>query len=295
MTAIAQTIWAAAGPWRVYAELTKPRLSSLVLFTTMVGFAAGAVGSIDRVVLLHALLGTALVAGGANALNQVLERERDGLMERTKHRPLPSGRLGVAAATRFAVCVSTVGLAELLLGVNLLTAFLGAVALSLYAFVYTPLKTVTVHNTLVGASVGALPPLMGWTAATGGLDDGGWVLFAILFVWQLPHFFAIAWMYREDYIRGGYRMLSVIDESGESTRRQVAILAGLLIPLGLLPAVLGLTGAIYAGASVVLGTAFLSVCVWGNYADHRVCARRTFFASIVYLPCLLSMYLVDKL
>jgi protoheme IX farnesyltransferase len=261
----------------------------------LVGFSAGGAGAIDRIVLLHALVGTALVAGGANALNQIIERHRDALMVRTRNRPLPSGRLSVSVATRFAVGISTVGLIELLLGVNLLTAFLGALALAGYAFVYTPLKTVTIHNTLVGAAVGALPPLMGWTAATGELGDGGWVLFAILFVWQLPHFFAIAWMHRDDYIRGGYRMLSVIDESGKLTRRQIAILAALLIPLGLLPVVLGQAGGYYAVVSVVLGAAFFAVCVWGSRANQDACARRSFVASIIYLPCLLAMYLADKL
>lgn len=294
MTALAQAIRGAAAPWTPLVELTKPRLSSLVLFTALVGYLGGAHGAVDVLTMLHAIVGTALVAGGANALNQILERDSDARMNRTRTRPLPSGRVELNDATRFAVVISTVGLLQLLIAVNLLTAFLGAAALALYVFVYTPLKKVTVHNTLVGAVVGALPPLMGWTAATGEMGAGGWALFAILFLWQLPHFFSIAWLYREDYGRGGYRMLANVDPTGRITRVQVLLLAALLVPVSLMPAVLGLAGRGYFATAIVLGVAFTLACVWRNGRGLDVAARRSFLASITYLPLLLTAYLLDK-
>jgi protoheme IX farnesyltransferase len=294
MTAIAQALRGAAAPWAPLVELTKPRLSSLVLFTALVGYLAGVRGHVELVTMLNAIVGTALVAGGANALNQVIERDSDALMNRTRNRPLPSGRVEVHEATRFAVLISTIGLLQLLLGVNLVTAFLGATALGLYVFVYTPLKKVTVHNTLVGAVVGALPPLMGWTAATESFGAGGWALFAILFLWQLPHFFAIAWLYREDYARGGYRMLANIDPTGRITRLQVLMLSALLVPVSLMPYVLGLTGRGYSIAAVLLGAGFTATCVWRSRGGLEQAARRSFIASIMYLPLLLTAYLLDK-
>ncbi|HRX84441.1 MAG TPA: heme o synthase [Phycisphaerae bacterium] len=295
MTALAQAIRSATLNWRALVELAKPRLSALVLFTALVGYAAGASGSIDVACMIHVLLGTALVAAGANAFNQVIERDLDGLMERTKTRPLPTQRVSTAEATRFAVLVSAAGLLELLFGVNLLTAFLGAVALTAYVLLYTPLKRITVHNTLVGALVGALPPLMGWTAARGALEPGGWALAAILFVWQLPHFFAISWIYRADYRRGGYRMLGAVDESGALTRLQVAILALLLIPVSLMPTVVGVAGRTYFHVALVLGVAYWLTCLWPPRFNQDTCARRSFIASIIYLPTLLAFLLIDKL
>jgi protoheme IX farnesyltransferase len=295
MSARVDAVAGTTSTWRGLVELTKPRLSSLVLFTTLIGFALASQGGYDFARMLHVVIGTALVAGGANAFNQVIERDLDRRMERTRRRPLPDGRVTVTEATRFAALISAAGLVELLLGVNLLTAFLGAVALALYVFVYTPLKRITVHNTLVGAVVGALPPLMGWTAARGTLDVGGWSLFAILFVWQLPHFFSIAWIYRDDYARGGYRMLGVIDDSGTMTRLQVALLALLLIPVSLFPAVLGLTGLTYFRLALGLGIAFWLACLWPTRARQDTHARRSFLASIVYLPALFALLLIDKI
>jgi len=294
MTALAQSIRSRAVSARPLVELAKPRLSALVLFTTLVGYAAGCDGAIDMGVMLHVLLGTALVAAGANAFNQVIERDLDARMHRTRNRPLPSGRVTTTQATRFAVIVSAIGLLQLLIGVNLLTAFLGAVALSAYVFVYTPLKRVTVHNTLVGAVVGALPPLMGWTAARGSLDAGGWSLAAILFVWQLPHFFAIAWIYRDDYARGGYRMLSTADPAGALTRVQVAMLALLLVPVSLLPATQGIANEAYSAVALVLGLAYWAMCLWPRNWNQDACARRSFIASIVYLPALLAALLLGQ-
>lgn len=286
--------------WMSYLELTKPRLSSLVLFTALVGFVAGTNGPIDVWVLLHLLVGTTLVAGGANALNQVVERDFDAQMQRTQGRPLPSGRLTPVAALRFAAVMSIVGLVELLAGVNLVAACFGALALGLYVFVYTPLKRITIHNTLVGAVVGAIPPMMGWVAARGEVGVGGWLLVAILFVWQLPHFFSIAWIYRDDYRRGGFRMLSVADGTGLMTRIQIGLLAMLLIPVSLMPSVWGLTGRLYFNAAFVIGIAYLGFCLWRrpsvDYANNGLsAARRAFLASVVYLPTLLTLYMVDKL
>jgi protoheme IX farnesyltransferase len=294
MTALAQAIRSATISWRPLIELTKPRLSALVLFTTLVGYAAASDGAIDLAIMLPLLLGTAFVAAGANAFNQVTERERDARMLRTRLRPLPTERVTTTQATRFAVIVSAAGLLLLLLGVNLITAFLGAAALTAYVFIYTPLKRITVHNTLIGAIVGALPPLMGWTAACGAIDAGGWSLAAILFVWQLPHFFAIAWIYREDYARGGYRMLSTADPTGALTRVQVAMLALLLIPVSLLPAALGVTGPSYFNVALALGIAYWAMCLWPRRWDQHACARRSFIASIIYLPALLAVLLLDK-
>ncbi|GJM25597.1 MAG: protoheme IX farnesyltransferase [Phycisphaerae bacterium] len=289
-----------ARSWMSYLELTKPRLSSLVLFTALVGFIAGTSGPIDIAVLLHLLVGTTLVAGGANALNQVVERDFDARMERTKSRPLPSGRLTPVEALRFAAVISIVGLAELLVGVNLIAACFGALALGLYVFVYTPLKRITIHNTLVGAVVGAIPPMMGWVAARGEVGVGGWLLVAILFVWQLPHFFSIAWIYRDDYQSGGFRMLSVADGTGLMTRIQIGFLAMLLIPVSLMPSVWGLTGRFYFNAAFIIGIAYLGFCLWRrpsvDYANNGLsAARRAFLASVVYLPTLLTLYIVDKL
>ncbi len=286
--------------WSAYLELTKPRLSSLVLFTALVGFIAGADRAIDISVVLHLLLGTTLVAGGANALNQVVEREFDAQMVRTRNRPLPSGRLNPVEALRFAVVISIIGTTELLVGVNLIAACFGALALGLYVFVYTPLKRITIHNTLVGAVVGAIPPMMGWVAARGEVGVGGWLLAAILFVWQLPHFFSIAWIYRDDYRSGGFRMLSVADGTGLMTRIQIGLLAMLLIPVSLMPSVWGLTGRFYFNAAFFIGIAYLAFCLWRrpsvDYQNNGLsAARRAFLASVIYLPTLLTLYMVDKL
>lgn len=281
--------------WSAMFELAKPRLSALVLFTTLIGFLVASRGPIDLAVLFHVLSGTALVAAGANALNQIIERDQDALMVRTRNRPLPSGRLTPLVALRFAVVLSLAGLAQLFWGVNLLTAFLGALALLSYAFIYTPLKRVTVANTVVGAVVGGIPPIMGWAAARNELGSGAWALFAILFIWQFPHFFSIAWIYREDYLRGGFRMISVADETGRLTARQVAILSAILVPVSLLPVVLGMAGSRYALAALVLGVAFLGTCVWLSPSRRLSSARVSFIGSIAYLPALLIVLILDKM
>lgn len=278
-----------------YIELAKVRLSALVLLTTLVGYVGAIQTRINWTVLAATLIGTALVAAGANALNQVLEREQDARMERTRNRPLPSGRLDPLSATRFAVTVSIIGLVLLLAVANLTTAALAATALGLYVFAYTPLKQITSANTLVGAAVGAIPPVIGWAAANRPIDAGAWALFAILFVWQLPHFFSIAWIYRDDYLRGGFRMISVADPDGGFTARQVAVLAALLIPIGALPAVFGLAGRLYFFAALGLGVAFFLTCLWISPATRMASARRSFYASITYLPLLLILYMIDRI
>ncbi|MEX0891572.1 MAG: heme o synthase [Gemmatimonadota bacterium] len=286
---------ARAGLPRAYLELTKPGITRMVVVTTAAGFYMAARGGIDWFLLLHTLVATALVASGCNAFNQILERDADARMKRTARRPLPSGRLGTAEAYAFSVFISAVGLVQLVVFVNLLTAVLVAASLASYVWIYTPMKKATWVATWVGAVPGALPILAGWTAAGGGLDAVGWALFAILFLWQMPHFFALAWIYRDDYSRGGFRMLTVVDPSGRRSGRQAVLFALLLIPASLLPSVLGVAGQLYLGAALILGVAFTALAV-------RHAMRRTdrdawglFIGSIAYLPLLLLLLAIDKL
>ncbi len=276
------------------AELVKARLTTLVLITTFVGYYAGSRGNVDLVKMLHAVLGTALLACGASALNQLLERDLDAKMRRTEDRPLPSGRMTPDSVLLIGVLLSTAGLLYLALAVNVLTSFLGALTLASYLFVYTPLKKVTTLNTLVGAVPGAVPPLMGWTAATGEISAAGWSLFAILFIWQLPHFMAIAWLYRDDYARAQFRMLPVIDPDGSRTAAQAVCHSIGLIPVSLFPALLGVAGVIYFGGALLLGIAFLIFAI--QFSRHLTPerARHLFLASIVYLPALLGLLVLDK-
>jgi protoheme IX farnesyltransferase len=293
----------------VYADLIKARLTFLVLLTTLVGFYLGCSRPLDYVLMIHTLLGTALVASGAAALNQLLEREHDAKMRRTKSRPLPSGRLQPTTVMLFGGVCSCAGLLYLALAVNLVTSVIGAVSLLSYLFIYTPLKRVTWLNTAVGAVPGALPPLMGWTAARGQLSAEGWALFAILAFWQLPHFLAIAWLYRDEYARAGFKMLPVVDPHGERTGRQAVSHALVLLPASLCPFLFHLTGRVYLIGAVVLGVAFLWFAIrfsrelrlaradsgapeTGSLAAAR--ARQLFFASILYLPLLLGVMVLDK-
>jgi protoheme IX farnesyltransferase len=245
--------------------------------------------------VLHVLLGTALVCGGTSTLNQVWERDRDARMRRTAQRPLPAGRLGAGEAQLFGVSLAIAGLLELALFVNLLAALVAAATLALYLFVYTPLKTRTWLCTVVGAVPGALPPVIGWAAARGTLDAGGWALFLILFVWQLPHFYAIAWMYRDDYARGGFPMLAVVDPDGIGTGRQIVSWTAALLPASLLPALMRLSGPLYAGGALVLGVAFVVLGLSLAARCNAPRARRVFLWSILYLPALLVLLVVDKL
>lgn len=279
----------------VFGELLKPRLTLLVLLTTLVGFYVGFRGPMDYALMLHTLLGTALVAGGAAALNQLLEREHDAKMKRTAGRPLPSGRLQPTTVLIYGAACSAAGLLWLALAVNLLTSFLGAVTLVLYLFVYTPLKRVTWLNTAIGAVPGALPPLMGWTAARGEMSAEGWVLFAILCFWQLPHFLAIAWIYRDEYAKAGFVMLPVVDAEGFRTGRQAVSHALGLLPISLFPFLLHLSGPIYLAGALVLGLGYLGCAVRFSRRLTLPSARLLFYASIVYLPLLLIVMVLDKI
>jgi protoheme IX farnesyltransferase len=279
----------------VYADLFKARLTSLVLLTTMVGFYVGFRGPADYGLLCRTLLGTALLAGGAAALNQWLEREYDAKMRRTQDRPLPSGRLQPQTVLVVGCGAALIGLVCLARGVNLTTSLLGMVSLVCYLFIYTPLKRVTWLNTLAGAVPGALPPLMGWTAARGELSREGLALFAIQACWQVPHFMAIAWIYREEYARAGFKMLPVIDPQGRRTGCQALAFALALLAVSVCPFLLHLSGPIYLVSALVLGLIF----VWFAFQFAREAAvgraRQLFYASLLYLPLLLAVMVLDKL
>ncbi|HEU5124082.1 MAG TPA: heme o synthase [Verrucomicrobiae bacterium] len=279
----------------VYSDLIKARLTFLVLLTTLVGFYLGYRGPVDYLLMFHAVLGTGLVASGAAALNQLIEREHDAKMRRTKDRPLPSGRLQPSTVLAFGILCGGAGLVYLGLVVNPLTCILGAISFISYVFIYTPLKRVTWLNTAVGAIPGALPPLMGWTAARGELSAEGWALFAILAFWQLPHFFAIAWIYRDEYAKAGFVMLPVIDPDGHRTARQAICYTLGLLPVSLSPFVFQTTGPIYLIGALVLGLAFLWYAILFARQLTVSRARQLFYVSILYLPLLLTVMVLDKM
>ena len=279
----------------VASELLKARLTLLVLLTTLVGFYLGFRGSVDYWLMWHTLFGTALVASGASALNQLLERDLDAKMRRTQSRPLPSGRLQPNTVLIIGAAASIAGLIYLALTVNLITAVLGALSLLSYLFIYTPLKRVTWLNTAVGAIPGALPPLMGWTAARGELTSEGWALFAILAFWQLPHFLAIAWIYRDEYARAGFQMLPVIDPEGHRTSRQAVCHTLGLLPVSLCPFIFKLTGPFYLVGALLLGFVFLWFAIRFSRELTVRRARQLFLASILYLPALLAIMVLDKI
>ncbi|MBI3333226.1 MAG: protoheme IX farnesyltransferase [Candidatus Omnitrophica bacterium] len=278
----------------LYWELTKPRLTSLAVLMTLAGFLLASAGAVATAKLLAVLVGTALVGGGAGALNQYLERNEDGRMRRTCGRPLPSGRISPQSALAFGVILSITGLILLLLGAPPLAAGLAAATLGLYLFLYTPLKRRSALCTLVGAIPGALPPLIGWAGARGTLGlESAW-LFVVLFLWQLPHFLAIAWSYREDYSRAGFRMLPVLDPEGGSTSRQISLYCLALVPVSLLPSVLGLAGWIYFAGALIISVAFLGVGLATAWARSPKAAHRLFLASLVYLPVLVAAMTLDR-
>lgn len=282
--------WAA-----VFADLVKARLTSLVLLTTCVGFYLGERGAVNGLLMFHVLMGTALVAGGAAALNELLEREHDAKMRRTASRPLPAGRLQPTTVAIFGGVASVAGLIYLALMVNLLTSVLGAVTSISYLFIYTPLKRLTWVNTLVGAIPGALPPLMGWTAARNELSGEGWALFAIVAFWQIPHFMAIAWLYREEYAKAGFVMLPNVDADGSRTAYHAVGNTLALLIASLCPFVLKLNGVIYLTAAILLGAGYFWTAVrFARQLDTRR-ARQLFLASIIYLPLLLLAMVCDKL
>ena len=278
----------------IWSDLVKARLTILVLLTTLAGFYAGTEGATDWVLLAHALLGTALVACGAAALNQWWEREHDAKMTRTESRPLRAKELSESTALIAGGLLSIGGLVHLALFVNLLTSLLGAITLLCYVLIYTPLKRVTTLNTAIGAIPGALPPLMGWTAARDSVSREGWALFAILFFWQLPHFLAIAWMYREEYAKAGFVMLPVRDPEGVRTGRQAISHTLGLIPVSVCPALFGVSGVVYFFGALLLGLAFLWCAIQFSRELTRARARQLFFASILYLPLLFGLMALDK-
>jgi protoheme IX farnesyltransferase len=280
-----------------YVALTKPRITLFVVMTACVGFVAGTKGplsGVDAVLLLHTLLGTALVASGTSAFNQVWEKDLDGRMERTAARPLPSGRLPLGGAALFAGALSVVGLVELLLFTNGITTALAAFTLVSYVCVYTPMKTRSPASTIIGAIPGALPPLGGYTAAAGALGLPGLALFAILFVWQLPHFFAIGWRHRVDYAKAGVVILPVIDPTGRSTARQTLLWTAVLLPVSLLPSLVGTAGFAYAFGAFAMTLLFLasSLRFARDISDGR--ARSLFLASIGWLPAILVLLVLDR-
>lgn len=278
-----------------YLALTKPRIVALVLVTVAAGFYLGAIGGVSAALLLHTLVGTALVAGGTNALNQVYEADVDARMRRTRNRPIPSGRLSRRAGSAFAWAVGVGGVLYLLVLVNLIVALLAAATLISYVFLYTPLKRKSPLATLVGAVPGALPVVGGWAAARGGLGSGAWILFALLFLWQLPHFLALAWIYREDYASAGLKMAAQGDAMGHGTFRQATGYAAALFSVALLPAVAGMAGNLYGlGALALSGWMFWAAA---SAAQHPSIpsARRLFRVSVAYLPGILLLMMVDKL
>lgn len=298
MKALAQPIPAVATAERswlaVYADLVKARLTLLVLLTTLVGFYIGWRGPLDGALLFHTLFGTALLASGASALNQLLERDFDARMRRTQNRPLPSGRMQPPTVLMFGTACAVSGLLWLALAVNLTTATLGLVSLLSYLLIYTPLKRVSWTNTLVGAIPGGLPPLMGWAAARGEITAAGWGLFAIQALWQLPHFMAIAWMYREEYARAGFVMLPSVDPEGRRTARIAVTQTLILLVVSLWPFFLRSAGTTYLVSALTLGLLFAGLAVQFARARTLAHARQLFYASLLYLPLLLGLMVLDK-
>jgi len=281
-------------PW-AYVTLTKPDVTFLVVITTVAGFYLGSRGPLDWPLLLHTLGGTLLVAGGTAALNQYIEREMDSLMRRTAARPLPSGLLQPREVLIFGVSTIVVGALWLLLAVNWLAALVAISTSVLYLGLYTPLKTRTTLSTAVGAIPGALPPLIGWAAARGSLSLGGWVLFAILFFWQFPHFMAIAWIYREDYARAGIQMLPVVDKKGDATFRQIIMTSAILVWVSALPSVVGMAGIGYFFGALVLGMILLQVGLWANRSRTNLRAKWLMHATVAHIPILLLWLVLDRL
>jgi protoheme IX farnesyltransferase len=277
-----------------YYELTKPRMNFLVVVTTMVGYYMAAHGPADWLRVVYTLVGTALTAAGSSVFNQYIERDIDKKMHRTADRPLPSGRMKPTDALLYGVAISILGVGILLVFVNALTALLGALTLALYVFIYTPTKRQTTLCTIIGAIPGAIPPVMGFTAVQGVLTPQAFALFGILFLWQMPHFLAIAILYRDDYARGGFLMLPVMDKNLDMTGRQIFLYSVSLVTMSLTPAILGMAGVLYFIAALVLGIAFCGFGLVCARSKKREDARQLFLASIVYLPALLAAMMIDK-
>lgn len=276
-----------------YIELTKPRIAFMLVLTSAAGFYLGSRGSLDLVLFANSLVAITLLALGVAALNQYWEREIDPLMNRTATRPLPMGRLSGVEALVFGVLLSLSAEVYLFFAVNPLTAILGLVVIVGYVFIYTPLKTRTSASTAIGALPGALPPLMGWTAATNEISMGAWALFAMQFLWQFPHFFAIAWMYREEYAKAGILMLPVVDKDGNLTARQIVMFAIMLLPVSLAPFFLGLSGFVFLVGASLLGMWFLWASIRTARAKTKETAKRLLLVSVIYLPLLFILMVAD--
>ena len=286
-----------------YVELTKPRITWLILMSTAIGYFFGMprasdwrefLGNVDLLSLFHTIMGTGLIASGTAALNQWYEREADRRMRRTAQRPLPAGRLSAGRALAFGIALSVAGFVELWLGVNLLSGAIGAFTLASYLFLYTPLKQKTWWSTTVGAIPGAMPPVIGYAAAAGVVSREALVLGAILFLWQFPHFYAIAWMYKDDYARAGIRMLPVVEPDGRSTARQIVVYGMALIPVSLTPALMGMSGIVYGLGALVLGLWFLYSGVRVALDRNILRARHVLLASVFYLPLIYGLMLLDR-
>lgn len=279
---------------RAYCELTKPRITLLVVLTSVAAFCLGAEGRIDYGSLLCLIAGVGLLSSGIGTLNQYLERDLDGKMRRTSGRPLPAGKVRPGWALVFGVLLSLTATVLLAFLINTLTAVLGLATLASYLFIYTPLKTRSSLSTVVGAVPGAMPPVLGWTAARGDLTIEAYILFAILFLWQFPHFLAIAWLYREDYAAAGVRMLPVVEPDGLVTARQIVNYTLMLVPISLLPAVVGLAGGLYLAGALALGIGFLYFSARAAAKRSKWQARRLLLASVLYLPALFTLMVVGK-
>jgi len=278
-----------------YIALTKPEVSLLVLMTTGAGFYMGARGPIPWLHMLHVIFGTMMIAAGTAALNHYIERESDRFMRRTASRPLPTGQLTPAEALRFGLGLALAGAVDLYYSAGSIACLLGVFTSLSYLLAYTPLKKRTVWATFIGAIPGAIPPMIGWTAATGKLGTGAWLLFAILFLWQFPHFHAISWMYREDYARAGILMLPVVDKDGTRTFRQIVLYAASLVAVSLLPAIMGFAGMLYFFGALVTCTGLVQVCLWAASAKTNTRAKWLMHATVLHIPILLGLMMYDKL
>lgn len=274
--------------------LTKPRLNSLVVVTAGIGYYLGAAGALDLKNLIEAVAGIALVAGGAAGLNQIYERDTDSLMFRTRMRPVAAHRVTTGEALAFSLTLAVAGLVILAVTSNLLATILALLTLVSYNAVYTPMKRRSSLATLVGAIPGALPPMIGWVAARGALTPEAWALFAIVFVWQIPHFMAIAWLYRADFSRAGFPLLPVVEPSGRSTGRQAVLFSLMLVPISLIPYFLKMSGPTYAGGAAAGSTALLSLAISFALKRNDQRARVLFLGSIAYLPLLWGMLILDR-
>lgn len=277
-----------------YLELTKPRITFLIVLTAAAGFALASPGHVDYGAMLTAMVGIALLSSGIATLNQYMEKDLDALMRRTANRPLPTGKLLPWEALAFGVGLTVLAEIYLVVLVNPLSALLGLTVIAGYLFAYTPLKTRTSLSTFVGAFPGAVPPLIGWASARGTIGVEAWVLFAILFLWQFPHFLAIAWMYREDYTRAGILMLPVVEPDGRVTGQQIVLYTVMLLPVSLLPTLLGTAGKIYFVGAIILGLVFLYFSLRAAFSKSRQAARQLLLASVIYLPLLFILMVLDR-